>query len=129
MHTCQSRHKLEAHTQTCIFLGYAEQSKAYRVLLDSGKVQETKEVIFVEDKQAMGAEEAKAAAKYSDTVSHHTLDSDLGPPNTQEDELGTDSQPSYSSGSEAAEEAAEEAAAEPDSATQSSAIASLTAES
>ncbi len=125
----QLRHKLEAHTQKGIFIGYAEQSKAYRVLLDSGKVQETKDVIFVEDKQATGAKEAKAAAENSDKVSNHTLDSDPEPPNTQEDELGTDSQPSYSSGSEAAEEAAEEAAAEPDSATQSSATASLTAES
>ena len=124
----QLRHKLEAHTQTGIFIGYAERSKAYRVLLDSGKVQETKDVIFVEDKQATEAEEAKVAANNSNKVSDHTLDSDPDLPNTQEDELGTDSQPSYSSGSEAAEEAAEEAAAELDSATQSSATASLTTE-
>ena len=62
-------------------------------------------------------------------VSNHTAHTSPEPPSTQEDELGTDNQPSYSSGSEAAEEAAEEAATEAGSATQSSAIASLTAES
>ena len=92
----QLRHKLESHSKAGIFVGYEEHSKAYRVLMD-GKMEVCRDVIF-EEKPAVKAEA-------EETRPEVTIQLPLGPSNDpvnteKEDELGTDSQPSYSSSSE-----------------------------
>ena len=44
----QLRHKLDPLSTAGIFIGYEPNSKAYRVLMDSGKVQISRDVIFLE---------------------------------------------------------------------------------
>jgi len=43
------RKKLDSHSQKGIFVGYELTSKAYRVLLDNGKMSISRDVIFDED--------------------------------------------------------------------------------
>ena len=42
------RKKLDSHSQKGIFVGYEANSKAYRVLLDNGKMSISRNVIFDE---------------------------------------------------------------------------------
>ena len=53
----QLRQKLDAVSQTGIFVGYEPHSKAYRVLLDTGKISISRDVIFDETPPAASTQD------------------------------------------------------------------------
>ena len=53
----QLRQKLDAVSQTGIFVGYEPHSKAYRVLLDTGKISISRDIIFDETPPAASTQD------------------------------------------------------------------------
>ena len=53
----QLKQKLDAVSQTGIFVGYEPHSKAYRVLLDTGKISISRDVIFDETPPAASTQD------------------------------------------------------------------------
>ncbi len=108
----QLRRKLDPLSTAGIFIGYEPNSKAYRVLMDSGKVQISRDVIFLERvasaaKKATVTEAEQANNRVSTGVpdSPSTVQED----NSEADSTGIDLGPTYSTDSEAEEEATQAA--------------------
>ena len=59
----QLRQKLDSLSKPSTFIGYEPKSKAYRLLLEDGKVNISRDVIFVEDMRGAPAKEAAAEAE------------------------------------------------------------------
>ena len=102
----QLRQKLDAVSQTGIFVGYEPHSKAYRVLLDTGKISISRDVIF---------DETPPAAFTQDRSRHVEEEEQTSPAvNTeviQADTEGIDYGPTYSTDSHDEEEDPPEAQA------------------
>ncbi len=102
----QLRQKLDAVSQTGIFVGYEPHSKAYRVLLDTGKISISRNVIF---------DETPPAASTQDRSQHVEEEEQTSPAvNTeviQADTEGIDYGPTYSTDSHDEEEDPPEAQA------------------
>jgi len=104
----QLRRKLDLLSTAGIFIGYEPNSKAYRVLMDSGKVQISRDVIFLERvPSAANKPAATEAEQANNKVNARVPDS---PITVQEDNgeansTGIDLGPTYFTDSEAEEEA------------------------
>ena len=104
----QLRRKLDPLSKAGIFIGYEPNSKAYRVLLESGKVEISRDVVFVEDIQARLAKEAvvEQVNTKGSTKQPYTTPI-LGEEDTEAVSVGIDMGPTYSTDSEAAEQTEE----------------------
>ena len=91
----QLRQKLDSLSKPSTFIGYEPNSKAYRLLLENGKVNVSRDVIFVEDMRGAPAKEAPAEAEEANFEVTPEEDVDMGP--------------TYSTDSDAEEEASQEA--------------------
>ena len=98
----QLRRKLDPLSKVGVFIGYEPTSKAYRVLSADGKVDITRDIIFVEDMPV-----AQEAATDGEEVNP-----DVNPKRDhllfQEDDEGIDRGPTYGTDSDAADDPAEE---------------------
>ena len=102
----QLRQKLDPVSQTGIFVGYELHSKAYRLLLDTGKISISRDVIF---------DETPPAASTQERSRHEEKEEQTSPAvNTeviQADTEGIDSGPTYSTDSHDEEDDPQEAQA------------------
>ena len=93
----QLRQKLDSLSKTSNFIGYEPNSKAYRLLLEDGKVHVSRDVIFVEAMRGAPAKEAPAEAE---EANFEVMSED-----------GVDQGPTFSTDSDAEEEANQAAVA------------------
>ncbi len=97
----QLRRKLDPLSTAGIFIGYEPNSKAYRVLMDSGKAQISRDVIFIERvPSAANKAAATEAEQANNEVSAGVPDSPITvqEDNSEADSTGIDLGPKYSSG-------------------------------
>ena len=110
----QLRRKLDSLSTTGTFIGYEPNSKAYRVLMDTGKVQTSRDVTFNEQPSAANRAAAAEAEKANHQVSTGVSESPITvqKDNSKADSTGIDVGPTYSTDSEAEEEATQAATEE-----------------
>ena len=120
----QLRRKLDSLSKAGTFIGYVRNSKAYRVLMDSGKIEISRDVIFVESMPTAAAREAPAEAEETNTEVSIMVPT-IEEAGSEVGSEGIDVGPTYETDSEASEEATQEA--EP--AAEETAATSLTVES
>ena len=125
----QLRQKLDPVSELGVFIGYEPQSKAYRVLLHTGKLQISRDVIFDESTPTVAITEAHAEAeevrkKVSTSVPLSTVvqPATSAPPESDDGSGDVDPGPTYSTDS-----GEDGAAAEAESATEVEAAIPLTA--
>lgn len=123
----QLRQKLDPVSEVGVFIGYEPQSKAYRLLLKTGKMKISRDVIFDESAPSATTEAHAEAEQASKMIPIDTL---TGKPPSEEDQGSdaasdsVDGGPTYSTDSRE-----EEAAVEIESAAQTAAIPLATARS
>jgi len=123
----QLRRKLDPLSTAGIFVGYEPNSKAYRVLMNSGKVQISRDVIFLERvpsaaNKAAATEAEQANNKVSARVPDRPIT--VQEDNSEADSTGIDLGPTYSTDSEAEEEATQAATEEAEPAAEDTAATS-----
>jgi len=123
----QLRRKLDPLSIAGIFVGYEPNSKAYRVLMDSGKVQISRDVIFLERvpsaaNKAAASEAEQANNKVSARVPDRPIT--VQEDNSEADSTGIDLGPTYSTDSEAEAEATQAATEEAEPAAEDTAATS-----
>ncbi len=122
----QLRRKLDSLSTTGTFIGYEPNSKAYRVLMDTGKVQTSRDVTFNEQPSAANRAAAAEAEKANHQVSTGVSESPITvqKDNSKADSTGIDVGPTYSTDSEAEEEATQAATEEAEPAAEDTAATS-----
>ncbi len=123
----QLRRKLDPLSTVGTFIGYEPNTKAYRVLMDSGKVEISRDVIFLERvPSAANKAAAKEAEHANNQVGAGVPDSPITvqEDNSEADSTGIDLCPAYSTDSEAEEEATQAATEEAEPAAEDTAATS-----
>ncbi len=122
----QLRRKLDSLSTAGTFIGNEPNSKAYRVLMDTGKVQISRDVTFNEQPSAANRAAAAEAEEANHLVSTGVPDNPITvqEDNIEADSTGIDVGPTYSSDSEAEEEATQAATGEAEPAVEDTAATS-----
>ena len=122
----QLRRKLDPLSTAGTFIGYEPNSKAYTVLMDTGKVQLSRDVTFDEQPSAANTAAATEAEKANHQVSTGVPESPttVQEDNSEADSTGIDVGPTYSTDSEAEEEATQAATEEAEPAAEDTAATS-----
>ncbi len=122
----QLRRKLDPISTAGTFIGYEPNSKAYRVLMDTGKVQIARDVTFLEQPSAANKAAATEAEQANNQVSTGVPDNPVNVQehNSEADSTGIDVGPTYLTDSEAEEEATQAATEEAEQAAEDTAATS-----